>query len=232
MQLPIFFQEEISSASSFALGYDTSKHVIQVLRMKAGEQIQLTNGKGHLLTAEIIDADKRSTEIKVVSRIDTPPPGKKISIAISILKNANRFEWFVEKATELGVAEIIPLICNRTERQQFRQDRIRNIMISAMLQSRQAWMPVLDQPVKLAELFVASSYQNKFIAHCDEGNKLQLSQQPKSFSTLILIGPEGDFTKEEIQSAIENKFLPVSLGETRLRTETAGIVAATLLCMP
>lgn len=231
MQLPIFFQEEITIAPTFALNYETSKHVIQVLKMKTGNQIQLTNGKGQLLTAEIIDPDKRSTRVKNITVSNTPASQSQISIALSLLKNTSRFEWFIEKATELGVSEIIPMICARTERPHFRQDRMRNIMISAMLQSRQVWMPSFGEPVTFDEVVKESLHQNKFIAHCDEGDKRQLSQQSKSVSSLILIGPEGDFTNEEISLAIENKFIPVSLGSTRLRSETAGVAAATLLCL-
>ena len=144
-------------------------------------------------------------------------------------------EWFLEKATEIGVSEIIPLICERTEKQNFRFDRMKGICISAMLQSQQCWLPVLHEPGKYIEFIKYINERpdvKKFIAYCDDqAVKQNLSTfQPLNHST-ILIGPEGDFTKPEIELALQNDFTPVSLGETRLRSETAGIVAATLLCL-
>jgi 16S rRNA (uracil1498-N3)-methyltransferase len=139
----------------------------------------------------------------------------------------------LEKATEIGVRSIIPILCQRTEKQHFRFDRMKTIVVSAMLQSQQTWLPVLQEPVKYIS-FVKNSAasSNKFIAHCiDENSKVPITSQLINQSTdqLICIGPEGDFTEEEIAMALENNFTPVSLGETRLRTETAGIVAATLM---
>ena len=155
---------------------------------------------------------------------------QKITIAISLLKNTNRFEWFLEKVTEIGVSEIIPLICERTEKEKFRHDRMNQICISAMLQSQQVWLPVLHEPLPLSNQTIKQFiHQQKFIAHCYDGYKQQLNHQTINPSSLILIGPEGDFTKAEIELAMQNNFVPVSLGETRLRTETAGVVAAAIL---
>ena len=229
MSLPIFFQEEFSKESIFVLNEETSKYVIQVLRMKNGEQLQLTNGKGKIITAEIITEHKKSTEIKVLSTTNIAPRTSNITIAISLIKNTNRFEWFLEKATEIGVSEIIPIICERTEKQNFRHGRMKNILVSAMLQSQQAWLPLLHQPTKFPEAIKNSSQQKKYIAHCIEEEKKELSNETNDRSSIILIGPEGDFTKPEIDLAIANNFIPVSLGNTRLRTETAGMVAAVLL---
>jgi 16S rRNA (uracil1498-N3)-methyltransferase len=232
MGLPFFFQEELDDKYSITLTEETSRHIIQVLRMKAGEQIQLTDGKGKIVTAEIMSENKKAAEVKVISTTDISSRKSNITIAISLIKNNSRFEWFLEKATEIGVSAIIPLICERTEKQHFRHDRMKNILISAMLQSQQAWLPLLYEPIKFKDFIKSNSYENKFIAHCDEQEKVSLPQQSStSTHQLICIGPEGDFTKEEIESAKQNNFLPVSLGETRLRTETAGIVAATLLCI-
>ncbi len=231
MSLPIFFQEGISDHSPFTLSEETSKHIIQVLRMKKGEQLQLTNGKGKIISAEIISENKKATEIKVLSTSNIAPRTSHITIAISLIKNNSRFEWFLEKATEIGVSEIIPILCDRTEKQHFRHDRMKNILISAMLQSQQTWLPILHQPIKLSQLVKNSTQQNKYIAHCIQDGKSMLSDQQHNQSTsqLILIGPEGDFTPQEIESAKQNNFIPVSLGNTRLRTETAGIVACVLL---
>ena len=228
MSLPIFFEEKISDQSSIILSEETSKHVTKVLRMVNGEKLQLTDGKGKIVTAEIIQEHKKATEVKVLSTSHIPPRTSNITIAISLIKNNSRFEWFLEKATEIGVSEIIPLICERTEKQNFRHDRMKNILVSAMLQSQQAWLPTLQEPVKFSKA-VKTSSQNKYIAHCLEDKKTLIRNQPINQSSIILIGPEGDFTKEEIDLAVANNFIPVSLGNTRLRTETAGLVACVFL---
>ena len=228
MSLPLFYEEVIPQLASFTVSEDTSKHVVQVLRMKTGEHLQLTNGKGEMITAEITRAYKKGTEIKIISTSHIAPRTSHITIAISLVKNNSRFEWFLEKATEIGVSAIIPLICERTEKQTFRHDRMKNILVSAMLQSQQAWLPTLHEPTKFNEI-MKTSQQNKFIAYCDEGEKTLIINQPINPSAIILIGPEGDFTTHEVALAVKNDFVPVSLGSTRLRTETAGIVACVLL---
>jgi 16S rRNA (uracil1498-N3)-methyltransferase len=233
MPLPFFYTEEIKiTATQFVLNEETSKHAVQVLRMQNGEQLQLTDGKGNLFTAEITDNNRKRCSVNIVQTTNYQPPTIHISIGISLVKNSNRFEWFLEKATEIGVSEIIPLLCSRTEKQHFRHDRMKSILISAMLQSQQTWLPVLHDPTKFMDVLHQSVNQQKFIAHCEEGDKKHLHQHiSTSAHQLICIGPEGDFTKEEIAAALQNNFLPVALGNTRLRTETAGVVAATLLCI-
>lgn len=234
MKLPIFYKEDINeNAESIFLDENTSKHIVQVLRMTIGEQLQLTNGKGNLYTVIIADDNRKKAAIKILSSIAHRPPAKKNTIGISLLKNSSRFEWLLEKATELGISEIIPLICERTEKQHFRTDRMKNILISAMLQSQQTWLPVLNEPVKFTDIVTKISGEQKFIAHCEDSkSKKKLSGDFHPFNNVtILIGPEGDFTKDEIEAALQNNFIPVSLGDTRLRTETAGMVAATILHM-
>ena len=233
MTLPFFYINEYNtSQKEIVLDEDTSRHVVQVLRMREGEKLNLTDGKGSLIIAEVIDAHKKHCSVRAIDTRFTTHDSRKVAIAISLLKNTSRFEWFLEKATEIGVSEIIPLICERTEKQKFRYDRMKGICISAMLQSKQTWLPILHEPKQFNHLAIEQfDDQQKFIAHCEEsGQKNNLSTiQPFNHST-ILIGPEGDFTKQEIELALQNNFIPVGLGETRLRTETAGIVAATLLC--
>jgi 16S rRNA (uracil1498-N3)-methyltransferase len=212
----------------------TSKHIAQVLRMQVGEKIRLTNGLGTLAEAEIIVSHKKASEVKILSTTTHEKEGRKVGIAISPVKNASRFEWFLEKATELGVTDIYPLLCHRTEREHFRHDRMNAICISAMLQSQQAWLPILHQPIAFDKLITASNqeYKKRWIAHCEEdGEKKQLSAALNSSmdDALILIGPEGDFTNDEIATALTSGYSSVALGNTRLRTETAGVVAATLL---
>jgi 16S rRNA (uracil1498-N3)-methyltransferase len=230
MALPFFYIESVTGAS-VVLNEDTSKHVVQVLRMQNGEWLQLTDGNGNLFTCEITDNNRKRCVVSVNQTVNTQPKTAIVSIAISLLKNSSRFEWFLEKATEIGISEIIPIICARTEKSAFKYERMNSILISAMLQSQQSCLPLLHHPVKFTEAVINATQQQKFIAHCEEGlNKVQLYDQISTSSNqLILIGPEGDFTTEEIAMALQNNFEPVALGNTRLRTETAGMVAATLL---
>jgi len=247
MALPFFYISNYDGTQKqIVLDEDTSKHIVQVLRMKTGAQLNLTDGKGSLLICGIVAEHKRHCEVEVLSSIIYPLSSKKITISISLLKNTNRFEWFLEKATEIGVSEIIPLICVRTEKEKFRFDRMQGICISAMLQSQQCWLPVLHEPVKFENVemwipkAIGSGNGPNYIAHCRDGYKQPSLHSLVSTSTdshiftsshsLICIGPEGDFTTDEIEWALKHHFIPVSLGETRLRTETAGVVAAALLC--
>jgi len=202
---------------------------VQVLRMKAGEQLELTNGLGTVITAEIVDENKRACVVKAVAKREVVRPLRKISIGMSLLKNAARFEWFLEKATEIGVSEIIPLLCTRTERQHFRYERTQGIVVAAMLQSQQAWLPTLQQPVAVSKVIAEAGQQQKLIAHCLDAPKQTILQLAPANDILILIGPEGDFTEQEINDSLLKDFIPVTLGNTRLRTETAGITAAVLL---
>jgi 16S rRNA (uracil1498-N3)-methyltransferase len=232
MEFPFFYTQTTGDAHTLiTLDEDNSKHIIQVLRMRVDEQLLLTDGKGNLFTCAIVDEHKKKCVVKIQEAKHKAQGSRKISVAISLLKNTNRFEWFLEKATELGVTEIIPLICERTEKLHFRFDRMKNILISAMLQSQQTWLPELQESTELKKIINESRHAQKFIAHCAEDAKVDLSEAINSAtdSQIILIGPEGDFTKDEIELAKKNHFVAVTLGETRLRTETAGIVAATLL---
>jgi len=232
MALHFFYIAEFdTSIKEIVLDEDTSRHVVQVLRMKEGEKLNLTDGKGNLITAEVTDAHKKYCSVKIEATSHELRATRQITIAISLLKNTSRFEWFLEKATEIGISQIIPLICERTEKQKFRYDRMKGICISAMLQSQQTWLTVLQEPKQFNHLVIEQiDNQQKFIAHCDDssGKKSLSTFKPFNHST-ILIGPEGDFTKQEIELALQNNFIAVNLGETRLRTETAGVVASVIL---
>lgn len=261
MALPFFYISSYSDEQQeIVLDEDNSRHVIQVLRMKTGDPLQLTDGKGALLTASILDSHKKKCTVKVFSAKTQEPKSQKVSIAISPLKNASRFEWFLEKATEIGVSEIIPLICERTERQHTRQDRLQHILVSAMLQSQQTWLPLLRTPAPFSQWLPGADYTHRLIAHCLEEprptedlaawRRRRIPTDPLAASpaqapdpssdtptaaspatSLILIGPEGDFSPAEVMSALKKGFVPVTLGANRLRTETAGVVAVTLLCI-
>lgn len=230
MTLPFFYEPDVSAVHThFQLSEETSKHCIQVLRMKTGEQLQLTNGLGGLYKARILSEDKKKAIVLVEEELFRPRPLKKICIAISLLKNNSRFEWFLEKATEIGISEIAPLICERTEHTRFRADRMKQLLVSAMLQSQQVWLPVLQEPVPFKDILAQSRYSAKLIAHCEDDQKNSIHTLPPFPDAQILIGPEGDFSPAEIKAALNQAYQPVTLGETRLRAETAGVVAATLL---
>jgi 16S rRNA (uracil1498-N3)-methyltransferase len=235
MPLPFFYTEPISSTDNIVvLNEENSKHIVQVLRMQNGKQIKLTDGFGNIFLAEITDAHKKKCTVKIIERAKHGSPVNKVCVAVSPVKNNSRLEWFLEKATEIGVSEIVLLMCERTEKQNIRLDRMKGILISAMLQSQQAWLPILEEPKKYIEFIKSVQSSYKFIAHCEEDKKTSLKEtttiQQLNNSTII-IGPEGDFTPQEIALALENNFTPVTLGDTRLRTETAALVAAILLCV-
>jgi 16S rRNA (uracil1498-N3)-methyltransferase len=199
--------------------------------MRQGEQLMLTDGRGLQAIATILDPNKKHCRVRISQKTFREPDARRISIALSLLKNANRFEWFLEKATELGIWEIIPLKCSRTEKQQFRRERMQSIVESALVQSQQSWMPQLREPVDLNGFLGNAIAGQLFIAHCGKDEKKHLGELIDTglSSQLILIGPEGDFTEEEVALALRSGFVPVSLGEHRLRSETAAVAAAALL---
>ena len=229
MDLPNFY-EPFFNQPQHILSEASSKHCSQVLRMKAGEHLQLTDGKGNVGKAIIVHAHTKNTEVKIEEIVNYKLQDPRFSIAISLIKNSSRLEWFLEKATETGVYVIQPLICAHTEKENFRYERMNGILIAAMLQSKQAWLPQLHHPKKFEE-FVSEAFDGiKLIAHCREGSRFIINAlNVENKNTLIAIGPEGDFSQLEIDTALQKGFIPASLGNTRLRTETAGIVAAALL---
>ncbi len=230
MSAPYFYSKHFLLSQPNVLGEETSRHIIQVLRMKKGEQVHITNGNGYLFTTEITEADKKQTIVSILDTSHQLPLQKKITIAVSPLKNAGRYEWFLEKATEMGVSQIIPLICKRTEKLHNKPDRMRNIIISAMLQSKQTWLPSLTDPVLFNDFINSDMAGQKYIAHCDnDGIKQNLFSFIPFTDASVLIGPEGDFTSDEIAMALQAGYTPVSLGINRLRTETAAMVAVTIM---
>jgi 16S rRNA (uracil1498-N3)-methyltransferase len=231
MELPFFYLADIpADAAALILPEETSKHIVSVLRMQEGEELQLTNGLGTIVRASIQKAHKRNCVLHAIDLKQTADSRKPVTVAISLLKNPGRFEWMLEKVTEIGVKSVIPLLSQRTERQHFRTDRMKSIMVSAMLQSQQSWLTELSEPVSFTEVIKSGEYKNKYIAHCLPEQRTSLRQEAyQSVTSIILIGPEGDFSPLEITAALEYGYKPVTLGDTRLRTETAGVIAATLL---
>jgi len=209
------------------LSAEESKHATKVLRKKEGDILNFTDGKGAFYKAEIIVADSRKCRLKVVS---TEQKEKQhnyhLHIAIAPTKNMDRFEWFLEKATEIGIDEITPIICTHSERKKIKTERCNRILLSAMKQSLKFHVPKLNEAMSLSD-FIKQDYEGtKYIAHCEDGEKKELKTVNKTEKTIILIGPEGDFSPKEIELALQNQFKAVSLGTSRLRTETAGIIAA------
>lgn len=227
--LPLFFQENLDRPEDLVVtSEETRRHVVTVLRMQVGESILLTDGKGLEVEAEITKADKKTLELKKRKTTRHDPPAQQIILAISLLKNATRFEWMLEKATEIGITAFYPLLAERTERQHFRGERLRQILISASMQSGRFHFPVLHEPISLTSLVEIDFSGNKYIAHCMQGDK-QVLKKLDGDQTLM-IGPEGDFSPTELEMALAKNFLPVTLGNTRLRTETAGMVGAVMMC--
>jgi 16S rRNA (uracil1498-N3)-methyltransferase len=232
MAVPYFYFAHLATMpEEFVLNENSSRHIVQVLRMLAGEQLQLTNGKGLSVVATIREANKKRCVVYTEKKEFKEATPAKTQIGISLLKNASRFEWFLEKATELGISSIVPLKSARTEKQQIRMERMLGILESAMIQSQQVWMPELPEPKNFADFIKDAQYEQKFIAHCEPGPKKKLNELNKGLhvSRLVLIGPEGDFTKEEIQLAHDNGFTAIELGENRLRSETAAVAVAAVM---
>ncbi|MGB7785356.1 MAG: 16S rRNA (uracil(1498)-N(3))-methyltransferase [Salinimicrobium sp.] len=226
--MQLFYHPEVKEADKeVVFSRDESRHIVKVLRKKEGDELQLTNGKGWIFQTKIISADQNSCTAKVISSEKEPPAPYHLHLAVAPTKMNDRYEWFLEKATEIGIHEITPVICDHSERKVVKLNRYERVLQSALKQSLHTRFPVLNEPVNFKDFMSREHNGQKFIAHCEEdGEKQQLFQQLKKNSAVtVLIGPEGDFSSEEIATAIKNQWHPVSLGNSRLRTETAAIVA-------
>jgi 16S rRNA (uracil1498-N3)-methyltransferase len=230
MSVPYFYEPLIATGmTQFTLSETSSKHCVQVLRMDVGEQIDITNGQGGLFHATIQVAHKKNAVVAITTSTQTDRPKQKLQLGISLLKNAVRLEWLFEKATEIGVTSITPLVCERTIHERFKTERMQQIIQSAMIQSQQTWLPVLSEPMPLLQFITNGIAAQKLIAHCEPLHKTSIQSIEPSDDLLLLIGPEGDFAPSEIEAAIAKDFMPIDLGPTRLRTETAGIFALSCL---
>jgi len=217
----------VGNTINYTMPEEESQHAVKVLRMQAGERIHLINGQGGLFEAEIVNPHAKRCELKILSSMFEFGKRKThLHIAIAPTKMNERLEWFLEKATEIGIDEITPVICRYSERKEVKLARLEKILVAAMKQSVKAYLPKLNEACTFDELINNSTASQKFIAHCYEEDKRMLKEvYTKGSDSLILIGPEGDFSPEEIHKAIQVGFIPVSLGNSRLRTETAGVVA-------
>ncbi|MDO6737805.1 16S rRNA (uracil(1498)-N(3))-methyltransferase [Wenyingzhuangia sp. 2_MG-2023] len=218
--------------TSFVFDKDESRHLIKVLRKKEGDFVYITDGKGNFYTTSINLANEKRC-IVVVDNVTQHPKNRPyhLHIAIAPTKLNDRYEWFLEKAVEIGIDEITPIICKNSERKIIKIDRMKKIIQSAIKQSLQLHLPILNEPVLFDTFLKQQTASQKFIAHCeDEDNKKYLQKIAKpSNDLLILVGPEGDFTPNEIDLAIQQNYIPVTLGQNRLRTETAGVYITSLM---
>ena len=212
---------------TYSLDEEESGHCVRVLRYTRGDEILLTNGQGMTYTAVITNPHPKHCEFEVrTAEKQSKHHSNYIHIAIAPTKNVERIEWFVEKCTEIGVDEITPLLCRFSERKQLRIDRLQKIILSAAKQSLTPYLPKLNEMTDCTEFIRRTEEETRFIAHCYKEDKRDLRNEIKpGMSVVVMIGPEGDFSEQEIAEALQHNFVPVSLGESRLRTETAGIVA-------
>jgi len=220
----LFYAPELST-TEFSLPDEESHHLLHVLRLSQGDRVQVTDGKGGLSVCELVRLSKKSAMLQIISKEQHPQPARKLHIAIAPTKNMDRLEWLVEKATEIGVQRITPILCKHSERKVLNTDRLRKLVVSAAKQSRHYWFPTLDELYPF-DGFIQQEYSGfRCIAHCHPGPKELLSSVRKEEEVTILIGPEGDFNTAEVELALMKGYHPISLGESRLRTETAALVA-------
>ena len=225
--MQLFFNPDISeNTTQFTFEREESKHIVKVLRKNIGDTLYITNGKWWLFIAEISMPNINKCTAKIISQKQQPKRDYNLHLAVAPTKINDRYEWFLEKATEIGIDSITPIICDHSERKVIKPERFERILQSAMKQSLNCYLPKLNDAISFKDFINLDFEGDLFIAHCEETDRKSLKQQlnPKTDIT-ILIGPEGDFSVKEITEALKNNFIPVTLGETRLRTETAAIVA-------
>jgi 16S rRNA (uracil1498-N3)-methyltransferase len=222
----LFFCTDLHN-DALELPEEEGRHATGVLRLRTGDRIGLLDGKGTRAEAEITEAGRKTCMVRILSRTMAPPERRaQIHLAVAPTKQMERFEWMLEKCTEIGVDRVTPLITHRSERTGVRHDRLEKILVSAMKQSQRAWLPALDGPTDLSEVMQITSAQ-RFFGWCEGAHDGLAARYDGTRDALMLIGPEGDFTPEEAASLIVGGFAPVSLGTARLRTETAAVAAIT-----
>lgn len=227
--MQLFYAPNITNQVHF-LPEDESKHLIRVLRKQFGDLIDLTDGHGHYYQCKISDDNPKKCGLEMISKSNHPNPiAREIHIAIAPTKNNDRMEWFIEKAVEIGVTSITPILCQNSERVKLKHDRMLKVAVSAMKQSNRFYLPEICELTKLSDFIKSDKADLKLIAHCEDTAKTYLESMKLADKASILIGPEGDFDVEEINLCVKSGYSPVSLGNARLRTETAGIVACTFL---
>jgi 16S rRNA (uracil1498-N3)-methyltransferase len=225
--MQLFYNPNIDETTeNFSFDKEESKHIIKVLRKKDTDILFVTNGLGLIFETEITLASDKKCTVKILSVEKTEPSKYQLHLAVAPTKMNDRYEWFLEKATEIGIHEITPIICDRSERKTINHERFEKILLTAMKQSNVFFLPKLNQAIPFKEFIKRKNEGLQLIAHCEETDKKTLKSVLKPDENVtLLIGPEGDFSEKEIAVAIENNYVPVSLGNTRLRTETAAVVA-------
>jgi 16S rRNA (uracil1498-N3)-methyltransferase len=225
--MQLFYNPNIDETTQeFSFDKEESKHIIKVLRKKDSDILHVTNGLGYLFETEITLASDNKCTVKIISVEKAQEPKYRLHLAVAPTKMNDRYEWFLEKATEIGIHEITPIICDRSERKVINIERFEKIILSAMKQSNELYLPKLNEAISFKEFVKRQNEGLQLIAHCEETDKKSLKSVLKpNENVTLLIGPEGDFSEKEIALALENNFQPVSLGNTRLRTETAAMVA-------
>lgn len=230
--MQLFYAPEIS-LPRYTLSEEESKHCVKVLRMRCGDELHITDGRGTMYRCKVVDDNAKHCTVEVVESIpEYEKPEYRLTMAVAPTKNIDRFEWFLEKATEVGVSEVYAIECDHSERRQIKREREEKVITSAVKQSLKTYHPTLHDMTPVRQLMEMPFEGEKYIAHCNStlGEREYLgSLVKKSENTLILIGPEGDFSEEEITFALQNGFKPITLGRERLRTETAAVVAAVVV---
>lgn len=232
--MQLFFHPEVAEDSTEVhFSKEESKHIVKVLRKQSGDSLMLTNGKGWFFETIITVATTNSCSAKIIKAEKDAPAPYHLHLAVAPTKMNDRYEWFLEKATEIGIQEITPVICDRSERKVVKIQRFERVLQSALKQSLHTRMPILNEPISFSEFVTSEITGEKYIAHCEEGKprKLLSKSVKKGISTTILIGPEGDFSPQEIETATAAGWTAVSLGTSRLRTETAAVVACHTLAL-
>lgn len=220
----LFYDSTIdSTAKTHVLNEEESKHACRVMRLTEGDEIAILNGKGIEFFATIIEAHSKHCKIEIISKTEEPTSMNEIHIAIAPTKIIDRMEWFLEKATEIGITEITPLLCSNSERKQIKEERLEKILVAAMKQSKRLFLPKLN-PLTDFNSFL-QKYPKGLLAHCYEAEKQAISDVLEGTDCPILIGPEGDFSLPEVEKALKSGYTTISLGKNRLRTETAGLYA-------
>ncbi len=225
--MQLFYNPDITETTTqFSFPKEESKHIVKVLRKNVGDTLHITNGNGWLFTAEITIPNINKCVAAVVSKKPQAKRDYNVHLVVAPTKMNDRYEWFLEKATEIGIDSITPIICAHSERKIIKPERFEKILQSAMKQSLNCYLPKLNEAVSFKNFIKQDFDGDLFIAHCEESDRKSLKQELKKNQNItILIGPEGDFSVKEIEMALANNFIPVTLGGSRLRTETAAIVA-------
>lgn len=224
----IFYTPELTTEKTYTLSESESKHAIRVLRLKQGDVLTLVNGIGSFFEATITSDNAKRCEVEITEIRKEENNKPQLHIAIAPTKNNDRTEWFIEKCTEIGIGQISPILCKHSERKAIKEERFVKTAVSAMKQSLKATLPIVTELIAFNKFIIEPFDGKKYIAHCYSDNQSHYKElYKKGENSLVLIGPEGDFSPDEVKLAIDNGFEPITFGKSRLRTETAGVVACT-----